>query len=108
MIYTIGGNKVECVTISKLTRMCGRKPGSLLKLEERGILPKANFRGAPVKIMGTALTAGYRLYTKTLADEIALIFNNEIRQGVKISDSVKSKLIQLFAEERKNLLSCQK
>ena len=102
MKYNIGGHEVKCVGIAKLAKMCGRASSSLRKLEQRGILPPANFRGAET-IIGEDVKPGNRIYTLELAEKLAEIFEKEISQGIAIDDDTKSKLIQLFAEERTKL-----
>lgn len=95
----VNGVKALCVAKRDLSKMCGRKPSTLRKLEQRGVLPMANFRGESV-VSSFGVFDGERLYTKELAEGLVEIFHSEIKQGVKISPEVQAKINKLFNDER--------
>jgi hypothetical protein len=77
--YTIGGKPVELFTISQVAEALHRKPVTIRKWEERGVIPKATFAkpGAGGDPRGRR-----RLYSRdqvlalvTIADAETILFN---------------------------------
>lgn len=99
---TIKDTKVVFYTLYELASKCERLPQSLRKLEKKGILPEANFR-TPDETFDDFKRRGKRLYSEALVEEIALIFSNEVRKGVTISEDTKIKLRIAFKKEKELL-----
>ena len=96
--------QVEFLTISEVTKLCGRSKHSFIKLIDRGIMPDANFRTANKKIKrglnkGNTIK-GDRLYSKDfLVPKVVKIFK-EIQQGKVITPEQRLELCTAFVDER--------
>lgn len=94
----IGEVMVAMVTIKGLSERVGLSIVTLKKHEERGIIPRANFRTRGVT---TGISdKGYRLYTTELADAVAKVFREKVSQGKQIPAEVKQELKDLFTKEK--------
>lgn len=73
MKVRINGRVYDCVTVSSLAAMCNFTPSTIRKMEQRGVLPKANIHVDS----DTPIPGKKRLYTKELAEKVAKIFAEE-------------------------------
>lgn len=105
--FKINGSLVECVTIKGLADMAKRKPISIRKLIQSGVLPEANFCGTPVvwtkgEKAGETVK-GQRYYTMALADMVAAYIKSNFVSGRTITEKQKLHLKKLFEKEKQLL-----
>lgn len=73
----------------------------LMKLEERGILPKPNFRYR--KKTWAKTQKGHRIYSVKLAEKLKPLLSNN-KQGTPITDETKRYIMIAFQEEKKEFI----
>lgn len=100
---------IEFLTMGEVAKLCGKSTDALKKLTQRGILPDANFRTPKIAIKkGSSqgnLRDGYRLYSKhTLVPILAPYIKKHFKRGVLITREQRLELIEMFNNERQELL----
>ena len=103
-ILKIQGNPVECVSLSEIAKLSGKRSATLRKWEQCGWIPKANFRTQPIPLKSGKKRVGYRLYTKEIAIQMAVVIQR-VEKGVKIPNEVIRKLHELSKTERQKYLT---
>ena len=100
-VYTVGGTETEFFTIGQLAAALNRKPVTLRKWEQTGVIPKATFQAPNPKGLATARR---RLYTRAqaegivrIAQEEGLFDNDPVRVG---STRFTKRVFALFREIR--------
>lgn len=101
---------VEFLTLGELAELCGKSTDTLRKLTKRGILPDANFRTPPTIVKNGADQGkeieGYRLYSKEyLIPKLVPYIKKNIKQGIMITREQRLDLINMFNEERSQILN---
>lgn len=91
---------VEYVGMGVLSNMAEKNQMSLRRLMKEGKLPESNWRMPPL----SNGVLGKRLYTLKLAEKIAPILRDEVRQGVPITTETVVKLAILFKQEKEGTL----
>jgi len=96
----ISGKIHKCYTRKEMAELCGKSKSAMRKLEDSGVLPKAN-----IKIpSGSHLGGNIRLYTPELVEKIIHIFNTEVLEKYnKRPKETAVRLKKAFEEEYKNL-----
>jgi DNA-binding transcriptional MerR regulator len=97
-LVKIGSKAYKVYTIGELAKKLDRQPSSIRKMEERKILPKANYRLPDITMCNGKIREGQRIYTEALVEKIVHIFRH-IQRGVKVSDMQKMELKNAFAQE---------
>ena len=103
MVLVICGQKVKCVNVAGLAKLCNRQAATIRKLEQQGIMPPANFRTPETEGQGVlkgTMRPGNRVYTYEFALKIAEVFAEHIFQGKEIPQVAKVKLREIFIEEK--------
>jgi len=98
-VVNIKGNLVKIYTLSDLAKSVGKSVAYLRKMEERGSLPRANFRMKKVKLKDGTYREGARAYTERLCLQLTVIFKT-FRQGRKIPDEQRQSIKNCFEEEK--------
>ena len=100
---------VEFLTMGEVALLCGKSTDALKKLTQKGILPDANFRTQKILIKNGERQGeyidGYRLYSKNfLVPKLAPYIKKNIMQVIQITRHQRLDLIDMFNEEREQLL----
>ena len=99
-VYTVNGTEIEFFTIGQLAAALDRKPNTLRKWENTGVIPKATFQAPNPRGLDTARR---RLYTRAQAEGVVRIFHEEMDNGLpKLLSSTRftERVFALFKELR--------
>ena len=104
-----GAKPVEFLTMGEVAKLCKKSRDALKKLTDRGILPDANFRTPNILVKSGGrqgqFIEGYRLYSKDiLVPKLVPYIKKNIKKGVLITREQRLELIEMFKEERTELL----
>lgn len=95
----VNGKIIPTYTIGQLASMCNRERVTMLKMEERNLLPPPNLRGRRrVKKNGDTVL-GERKYSVDLCNKIVKILAG-VKQGVAITNEQRRRLLLAFQEEK--------
>lgn len=104
-----GAKPIEFLTMGEVAKLCKKSRDALKKLTDRGILPDANFRTPNILVKSGErqgqFIEGYRLYSKDiLVPKLVPYIKKNIKKGVLITREQRLELIEMFNEERTELL----
>lgn len=101
IVAEINGKAQSVLRLGELAKKLNRTTSALRKMEDRKILPLANFRMPDVMMPGGKTRQGDRIYTLTLAEKLIPIFEG-ITQGTPVTQEQKREIRALFEEELKS------